>query len=368
MNYTHKSIWINGRFVTLNTIVDGHATPLSSFEHDTFSFIREWASGAKTFSLNTSGSTGAPKTISIERDQMIASAKATEAALQLKKNYSALTCIDTKYIGGKMMLVRSFVTDMAIFVVDPCPCPLQKIPVDHCVNFTAFVPYQVQSMLESKHPHLLDYPDVIIVGGAAIDDHVIEQLQRYHSRCYATYGMTETISHVALRPLNGINRTDYFKTLPGVTIQQDERSCLTIAAHYLPHKIITNDLVEIIGAEQFKWTGRWDNVINTGGIKVIPEKIESTLVKKFSEAGITNRFFIHGIPNQKLGSEVVIVIEASDNSNTGVEKILPIVSLLEKFERPRKVLTAPAFATTENGKINRFKTLETINSSFPILQ
>lgn len=363
MNYSHKSIWINGRFVSLNAIINRNAIPLSTSENDTFSFISDWLSEKKEFLLQTSGSTGTPKIISVERDQMIASAKATEIALQLKKNYSALTCLDTRYIGGKMMLVRSFVTDMRILVVDPCSSPLQKIPVDHCVNFTAFVPYQVRSMLESKHPHLLDYPDVVIIGGAMIDDGTISQLQHYHSRYYETYGMTETISHVALRALNGTERKEYFECLPGIWIQQDERGCLTIEAPYLSQKITTNDLVEIVKPGRFRWTGRWDNVINTGGVKVIPEEIESVLSKYFKEAGIENRFFVHGIPHEQLGSEVALVIEADDNNAVGVEKILPIISLLKKFERPRKLLTAEQFVSTPTGKINRFKTLEIISSS-----
>jgi o-succinylbenzoate---CoA ligase len=368
MGYSFKSIWINGRFVRLDSITNGKIQSHSAFENHTFTFIREWFTDQKNFTIETSGSTGVPKKISFTREQMIASATASVKALTLRTQTSALVCIDTKYIGGKMMLVRSFINDMEVWAVDPCACPLQKIPVDHCVNFTAFVPYQITSMLVSKHPHLLNNPDTIIIGGAPLDKSTIEKLQVYQCRCYATYGMTETISHVALQLLNGRKKNDAFEVLPGVKVEADDRSCLVIQAPYLKQKIVTNDLTEMLGAGRFRWCGRLDNVINTGGIKVQPEKIESALSSFFHEAGITNRFFIHSISDVALGNKVVLVIEASGNSLPHiVEKIIPKFFLLEKFERPREIFTSPSFVITENGKINRFKTMENVHSYHPLI-
>jgi o-succinylbenzoate---CoA ligase len=367
MNYPFSSIWINGRTVSLDLIREEQVTPQSSFEDHTFTFIREWLSDKALFTTQTSGSTGAPKTISFTRDQMMASAQLTAHVLGLRRLYHALVCIDTKYIGGKMMLVRSFVTGMKILAVDPCACPLQKIPVDTCVNFAAFVPYQVQSMLVSKHPHFLNNPDVAIIGGAPLDKGVIDQLRDLLCRCYATYGMTETISHVALRRLNGPDRDDHFQAMPGVSLQKDARGCLVIETPFLKEKIVTNDLAEITGQGKFQWLGRWDNVINSGGIKVIPEKIEATLEKIFSEAGISSRFFIHSIPDKTLGNRIVLVVEAAGNIQTLLEKIFPeIFTRISAYERPREVLIAEVFYTTGSGKINRSNTLKNILSSFPI--
>jgi o-succinylbenzoate---CoA ligase len=366
MSYPFSSIWINGRTVSLDLICTEQATPLSPFENNTFTFIREWLSEQVMFSTQTSGSTGTPKTISFTRDQMMASARLTAQVLGLRQSYHALVCIDTNYIGGKMMLVRSFITGMKILAVDPCACPLQKIPVDTCVNFAAFVPYQVQSMLVSKHPHFLNNPDVAIIGGAPLDEQVIEQLQGLLCRCYATYGMTETISHVALRTLNGHARNDHFQALPGISLQKDERGCLVIEAPFLEGKIVTNDLVETTGQGRFQWLGRWDNVINSGGVKVIPEKIEAALEKIFSEAGITNRFFIHSIPDKTFGHKVVLVLEAAGSTPALLEKIFPeILTHISAYERPREVLIVKNFSTAGSGKINRSNTLKNIHSSFP---
>ena len=366
MNYPFTTIWINGRFVALDAILQELSIPKSPFEDQTFSFIREWLSGQKTFTIQTSGSTGAPKMISVTREQMIASAGLTEQVLGLKQSSNALVCIDTKHIGGRMMLVRSFVTGMRIWAIEPCATPLQKLPIDHCVNFAAFVPYQVQSMLGSKHPHMLNNLDVSIIGGAPLDEKIIEQLQRYLCRCYATYGMTETISHIALRALNGKEKSENYQALPGINLQKDDRGCLVIDVPYLPERIVTNDLVEIISPGVFRWTGRWDNVINSGGIKIIPEKVEAALKNIFLEAGLNNRFFIHGLPDEKLGHKVVLVLEAADLSSAQLEKIMSLLQALSApYERPREVLVTQGFASTDNGKINRLKTLTDARKFIP---
>ncbi|MBT1697394.1 AMP-binding protein [Fulvivirgaceae bacterium PWU4] len=367
MSYPYASIWINGRTVLLDMIVQDQVKSQSTFEESTFTFMREWLSGEETFTAQTSGSTGEPKVITFTREQMMASARLTAQALSLRPSYQALVCIDTRYIGGKMMLARSFVTGMKILAVDPCACPLQKIPVDTCVNFAAFVPYQVQSMLVSKHPHFLNNPDVAIIGGAPLDEQTIGQLQGLLCRCYATYGMTETLSHIALRALNGAVRDEQFHTLPGISLHKDERGCLVAEVPFLKERVVTNDLVEITGHDRFQWLGRWDNVINSGGVKVIPEKVEAALEKIFSEAGITSRFFVHGIPDKTFGNKVVLVVEAAGHTQGLLEKIFPeILARIPAYERPREVLITENFSATGSGKINRGNTLKNIHSSFTI--
>lgn len=365
MDYPFPSIWINGRTVSLHDICEEEAQPLTPFEDHTFTFIRDWLSGEETFLVQTSGSTGEPKTISFTRDQLTASARMTEQALGLKSHTDALICIDTRYIGGKMMIVRSLLTGMNILAVDPCACPLQEISIDHCVNFAAFVPYQVKSMLGSKHPHLLNNVGTAIIGGAPIDDTAIEELNSYGCRCYATYGMTETLSHIALRKLNGKDRQPYFEALPGITLKQDARGCLAIQAPYLPDELITNDIVELISPKQFLWLGRWDNVINTGGVKVLPEKVEAAIARFMTLHGYTHRFFVYGIPDERLGNRVILVMEESGHNQELQEKIFPFLrASLTPYEIPKEICFSPSFVFTGSAKINRLKTLETIFSFY----
>ena len=364
MDYPFSSIWVNGRFETLDAIVRETTEARSPFEVHTFKFIREWLSGQQHFSLQTSGTTGTPKLITIKRQQMIDSAWLTAKALGLERLTNALVCIDTAYIGGKMMLVRSFVIGMRIWAVDPTARPLQKIPVDQCVNFAAFVPFQVQNMLGSKHPHLLNNVDKVIIGGAPLVESLITKLKTLLCVCYATYGMTETISHIALRTLNGPHAQPFFEALPGIKLQSDDRGCLLVDAPFLPDQIITNDLVELSGFNHFRWLGRWDNIINTGGVKVMPEKVEAAIEKIFLSAGLSNRYFIHGADDTSFGQKVVMVIEGSDSSDI-TNKILPeLRRVLSPYEIPKEVWISPSFVFTASGKVNRLKTLEGVTHSF----
>jgi o-succinylbenzoate---CoA ligase len=243
-NYPFSSIWINGRHVLIEQILQEKALHRSAFEESTFQFIRAWLLGEQNFEMTTSGSTGTPKQISVSRSQMVASALRTAEKIRLQKHSIALVCIDTKYIGGKMMMARSLALGLPIMAVDPIANPLVKIPVDKCVQFTALVPYQVHSILESKHPHLLNNLDQVLIGGAQLSAALRDKLDRFQVQCYETYGMTETVSHVALRRVNGKLKQPYFEVLPGIEISQDSRGCLVVKADYLDGPVITNDVVK----------------------------------------------------------------------------------------------------------------------------
>jgi O-succinylbenzoic acid--CoA ligase len=356
--YPFRQIWINGRRVTLDKIQDDREPVRSPFEETTFQFIREWLAGEETFSMNTSGSTGKPKSISISRAQMIASAQHTARKLNLQKHTRALVCIDTKYVAGKMMLVRALITGMRIMAVDPSANPLVRIPIDNCVQFTAFVPYQVTAILESKHPHLLNNLDKVLIGGAPLGERSREELARFQCECYETYGMTETVSHIALRLVNTAAKQPYFETLPGIDIGQDDRGCLVISADYLGEPVITNDLVEIVSPGKFLWLGRFDNVINTGGVKVLPEKIEKAMTTVFQKHNIDHRFFIAALADERLGHKVVLVIEGVQfSSESFVPALDDVRATLSPYEFPREVYTIPGFILTETQKVDRKKTL-----------
>src|SRR5690349_4001724 len=273
MSYTYSSIWINGRNVLVNSILDESEKGQNDFEHDTFTFIREWLTGKASFEIETSGSTGPPKKITITRSQMIASAMITQQATNLEPDYTALLCLSPQFIAGKMMIVRSLVIGMKILAVTPAAKVLDKIPPSIQIDFAAFVPYQVYDIIRSDNANRLNQFKVILIGGAALDTETHTSLKPLKGSFYATYGMTETISHVALQLLNGPHSSEEFELLPTIIGQVDERGCLIIEAPYLAEKVVTNDLVKLSG-KRFKWLGRWDNIINTGGKKIIPEILE----------------------------------------------------------------------------------------------
>ncbi len=356
--YTHASIWINGRYAAVQEIVKDSEAARSPFEELTFRFIREWISGQETFSMTTSGSTGPPKRIVLSRKQMIVSARLTAAQIKLRNDATALLCIDPSYIGGKMMLVRSLVLGLQIVAVDPVANPLVSIPVDKCVEFAAFVPYQVQSILESKHPHLLNNLNQVLIGGAPLNAAICQALDRFQCKCYETYGMTETISHIALRLVNTDLKQAHFHVLPGVSISQDARGCLVVNAGHLHEPVVTNDIIEIAGPHEFLWLGRWDNVINTGGVKVLPDKVERPLERIFLDNNLHSRFFIAALPDEKLGNRLVLIIEGVDFSSEILKQSLDQLKLVVgPYEIPKEVYSVPAFKTTGTQKIDRIGTI-----------
>jgi O-succinylbenzoic acid--CoA ligase len=356
--YPFLDLWINGRSVLIESILRESVDARSRFERSTFDFVRDWMTGVETFTMSTSGSTGIPKNITHTRRGMLASARRTVEKIGIKKFSTALICLDTQYIAGKMMLVRCLSSGLSIMALDPVAQPLIKIPADKCVQFTAFVPYQVDAILESKHPHLLNKFDHVLIGGAALSATTVEKLGPFRCACYETYGMTETISHIALRLVNTGLKQQYFETLPGIEIQTDARGCLVIDADYLEKSVITNDIVEIVGPRKFLWLGRWDTVINSGGVKVMPEKIEKLLERIFQGVNFDNRFFIAAWPDERLGSKVVLVIEGVQFSSETLKRSLEALkTAVSPFEVPKEVYSVPNFLFTETLKIDRKQTL-----------
>lgn len=330
-----------------------------SFEHPTLNFLRQWLGEQKRFEMLTSGSTGTPKSIQLQRQQLIESAQLTIQTLQLKRGMNALLCLDPKYIAGKMMIVRCAEGEMNIVAVDPSANPFEKISNDLQIDFAAFVPYQIQSILNSEHHVRFNELKCAIIGGAPLDKTIRDQLLSYPCTFYETYGMTETVSHIALRKITS-DASSPFETLPGITIQTDKRGCLIIeAAHILNQKVITNDIVEIVNPSKFHWIGRWDNIINSGGVKISPEKVEEKIKKILERKGITSRFFVAGVPHSQLGETVVLVLE---NSNININELNEWLRSLDRYERPTEIYFTPNFVMTDTGKIHRKETLKEILS------
>jgi o-succinylbenzoate---CoA ligase len=356
MDYPFQSIDLNNREVFLKDILSDSVSFKDDFEKTTCFFIRDWFRGNEDFEISTSGSTGTPKRTIIKKNQMVANASATARALQLKTMDHAMVCVDTKYIAGQMMLVRCFVTGMSIHAVTPSANPLAAYNWGKNIHVVAFVPYQLSAILQSKHAAELSSITNVIVGGAPITEQLIQQLQSCKCHAFATYGMTETISHIALRQLNGPEKSDYYKVLPGITIDVDHRSCLVIKTAYLPEKIITNDMVEIINSTSFKWLGRADNVINSGGVKVSPEQIEARIELVMKAVNLHLQYIVTSLPDPTLHEKIVVVIESEPIDNQFKETLLSEMSkVLERYQIPKDILSLPLFPRTQTGKTNRLE-------------
>lgn len=362
-SYPFNTITINGKEVEIGHILDGQARAASDFESSLFSFVKQWHSSEDTFIQKTSGSTGIPKLITLTRDQLVASAKLTEEALQLKAGDCALVCLDPSYIAGKMMLVRSFTTGMKIIATKPTSNPLMEIPSTVKIDFGALVPYQLHEIIQTSQFNELNKIKKLIVGGGALNQQDQEKLQQVNCQVFATYGMTETISHIALQSINGPEASSYFKVLPGIKINSDQRGCLEIEAKYLGEKVTTNDLVEIKDESFFKWLGRVDNIINTGGIKVIPERVEAEVLKIFEKYKIKNRFLISSIPDPRLGDKIVLLLEGKWTGDISFNTLQSeLKNKLSNFEIPKELYEGRTFIFTDNGKVRRAATRELMSN------
>ncbi len=324
------------------------------FETRIGAFILEWLNGSTKIDVKTSGSTGTPKTIAIQKKQMVNSAIATGTFFNLKEGDTALLCLSAEYIAGKMMLVRAMVLGLAIDTIDPSALPLALNSQTY--DFCAMVPLQLQKVLQQLHQF-----KTLIVGGAPMLQSLLSVLKDSSTNVYATYGMTETVTHIALKQISGVKDqqsqilNDVFIALPNVTYTQDERNCLIIdAPNVADNLVVTNDVVELLSNTSFKWLGRFDNIINSGGVKLNPEIIEQKLSKI-----ITTRFFVAGVADDRLGQRLILIVEGNQNAKALLQK-LNAESTLSRFEFPKKVYTLPKFMETKTGKILRSANLRLI--------
>lgn len=326
--------------------------PVDSWRNSIFTFLKNWYDNSEFITAQTSGSTGTPKTIRLSKQSMKNSARMTNEFFGLDSFKTALLCLPASYIAGKMMLVRALVGGFNLITVQPSANPFEFI--HSAIDFVAVTPYQLHHSADT-----LRQRDVknIIVGGGHVNSKLEEIVQSLSAKFYETYGMTETCSHIALRCFNGIEKSDYFSVLNGVTVRQDERDCLVInAPHLLDKEIVTNDIVELQSENSFKWLGRFDSVINSGGIKIHPELIEKKL-----ERLISQNFFISSIPDELLERKVVLVIESAVFSDEELKNLRTKMELVfEKYELPKQILFLPEFIYSSGNKILKKETLDKI--------
>jgi O-succinylbenzoic acid--CoA ligase len=310
---------------------------------------------------------------------MEASAQATAQALDLRAGMSALVCLPVRYIAGQMMLARGLALGLAMTLVEPASDPLASLPSDAVFDFTAVVPLQLQTLLDGPAGYMerLNHMTAILVGGAPVSAALEQQAQALAAPVYHTYGMTETATHIALRRLNGPDASPWFHPLPGVEVATDDRGCLRLTGPMtLGRWLQTNDLIELamtlgqppqantasddvslftLHASRFRWLGRWDNVINSGGVKVQVEAVEAAVGLAWQALGLAERrLFVAGLPDPRLGEQVTLLVEGDPLPAAQQAALAAAMAQgLPAYQVPRLVLYAPRFAETATGKIDR---------------
>ena len=325
-------------------------------------FLKEWNSDCPYVRVQTSGSTGEPKAMLVEKRRMLASARITCDFLGLKAGDTALLCMSLDYIAGKMMVVRAIERDLKLVTVEPSGHPLAAanskfFPLNSKIDFAAMVPMQVYNSLqvleERERVKLIKH---LIIGGGAIDEAMAEELKSFPNHVWSTYGMTETLSHIALRRLNGEEASDWYTPFPSVSVSLNDEGCLVIdAPEVCEQRLVTNDIAELATNNQsFKILGRKDNVICSGGIKIQAEEVERML-----KAHLHIPYLITKRSDKKFGEAVVLLTEGDvDEARQVCEAVLP------KYQRPKVYIHVSEIPLTETKKPARRQAEELATTYF----
>lgn len=322
------------------------ATNLPAWVTPYCEFLKEFIQKEK-FIVHTSGTTGNKKKITVTKQQMLYSARATLTYFNLTKGKTVLLPLSCEFIAGKMMLVRAIEGKLNLFIVKPTTnfnsLNIQKI------DFCPLVPLQVEGLLNSP---FIKRINVMLIGGGAVPLSLIKKLRDVQSRAFESFGMTETLTHFALRMVSP-KKEDYFTTLPGFRIDISEKNELILLENKLnPNALKTNDLIEKYSSTQFKWIGRSDHLIKSGGILFVPEEIEHKISKH-----IFQPFVIIGVKNPKFGEVIALVVEGREKVD-----IHSLNKYLSKFERIKKQFSLLSFPKTESGKVKRTLIKQIINA------
>lgn len=345
----HPDFRLNGiphTVESLSVLADELMIAKHSYEKELGTFLNVWLSSKDSIILNTSGSTGKPKTINASKRMLCASAQATINVCELLPTECALLCLPIKLIAGKMMMIRAFIAGLWIDVNKPTSFPLKA---DKYYDFTALTPYQLSNSLVDIHK-----VKQILVGGAPVNDQIRNSVKGHTTKVLVTYGMTETYSHVALQNIS--ESEDCFSALNGIRFSNDDDTLVIHASYIGIDKLKTNDCVELLSSTKFKWKGRKDNVVNSGGIKLHPEQIEKSLASI-----IDVPFFVFGKKDQALGSVLAIVFEGE--ISTDILERIEKSKILTKYEKPKEYFVVSNFVYS-NEKIIREQTILKIKPIF----
>lgn len=342
----HPDFRLNGFSHTESTLMDAAYSLIKEgepYEMEIGDFLMDWLSQGDVLMVTTSGTTGIPKRLFIEREKMIASARLTGDYFDLIPGNSCLLALPARYIAGKMMLVRALVLGLHLTYVEPAA---SAIPFNTDFDFTALVPMQVKGSIRQ-----IENIGTLLVGGAPLPLDLYKPLEESKADIFETYGMTETLTHIAVRKLNHTlsGRAEHvFTALPGVTFAQDERECLVLNATHLSLKEhVTNDVIELVSETEMIWKGRHDHVINTGGVKVHPEYLQN----RFQDA-LERDVLISSVPDDQLGEKLIGVLEG-DFDPQQIDKQLDELDDIHPYEKPKQWYSIAKFERNPAGKLNR---------------
>jgi o-succinylbenzoate---CoA ligase len=344
-----ENISINGKNIQVREFIRQN----HSSEHDKelAGFLEVWFGSELYIKATTSGSTGTPKTIRLEKEFVAESALRTINYFGLKEGDHVLHCLPTIYIAGKLMVVRALVGNLKLYTAAPETdfSFLQK----EKFRFSAMVPLQVSKILDAEPSPGAWFKnlDQLLIGGSAMPHLLETRLKKISTACYSSYGMTETATHIAIRKINGDGADEYYHCLEGIKVQLSENRCLQIFMPGLREQpLTTTDLAEVTDDHTFAILGRADHVIISGGIKYSPEQLERKL-----QPFIKQSFIVSSLPHETLGSQLVLIVEGTENPKEKETMQEICRKQLTNYEQPRKIVFVKEIPLTPNGKPMRNK-------------
>ena len=313
-------------------------------------FVSDWQSDSPTLLVHTSGSTGKPKPMLVEKRRMEASARITCGFLGLRPGDTALLCMPLDFIAGKMVVVRSLVWGLQLVAVEPSGHPLKGLT--ESPTFAAMVPMQVYNSLKvEEERRLLRDIKHLIIGGGAVNSDMAEELRGFPNAVWSTYGMTETLSHIALRRLSGAEASEWYEPFDGVGVTTSADGCLVIDAPAVcAQPLVTNDIAEIApDGRRFRIRGRRDNVVCSGGLKLQIEEMEARL-----QPHLNVPYMISKRPDDKFGEAVVLLAVTDD-----MESVCEVCRKhMPRYEQPRYFLAVSELPMTPTGKPARAEAMK----------
>ena len=309
--------------------------------------IKEWNDKPDSPLLcKTSGSSGVAREISHSRAAVIASAKATLEYFNLQPGDKAILALPIDFIAGKMMVVRSLIGGLDLDIVEPKAKPL----INSHADFIAITPHQCSLLIS-------DFPDVktVLLGGGVVTDGLIDKLPEWID-FYEGFGMTETITHIAMRKVKSGESRSAFEAMSGVSFQISKEGELIIDA---PSRgvngLVTDDIVELVDSKRFVWLGRKSSIIISGGIKVIPEVVEHEIRSVIQP--LNCEYLIKGVSDDSLGEKIILRLDTVKlNESKEIELLREISKLkgLAPYHKPRDIEYGEV-AKSNRGKIKRIK-------------
>jgi len=347
MNLFPSQIVYNGKPRNVDDLIKSRHDKYG-WEKDLLDFLADWYDQERdSIEVHTSGSTGSPKSITLPKEFVAASAKRTLRYFKLKREDPVLHCLPSKYVAGKLMIVRALIGNLSLFVVDP-QTDFDFLKHRH-FRFAAMVPNQVQKVLDLGRTIPDMNLEMLLIGGSSVPQLMEDQLLGLKTACYSSYSMTETATHVALRKINGKYADGYYHCLENIHVELSEEKCLQIFMPGLDDSYLqTTDLAELKNEKSFKILGRADHVIISGGLKFLPEHLERKLEKY-----IDTPFAISSEPHDVLGEQLVLVVEAVESPQRLSSLLSICQERLDKYEIPRKILFVEKLPLTATGKIDR---------------